>query len=71
MKSILVTIEVDGVRRATVSESPADPVDAPGEAWKDYRIFDEKGDYLSQHSCDTQSIEKKVCELIKHYRRDD
>lgn len=60
-------IHVDGVLRATASESPADPVDAPGEMWRDYRIFDEKGKYSSQHSAGDRLFEETVEWLRSSY----
>ncbi len=56
--------------RATVGEEPADPVDAPGEMWRDYRIFDEHGDYWSQHSCGEDSFDDTVERLKNGYTGD-
>lgn len=60
-------IFVDGVLRATVSEQPADPIDAPGRMWRDYRIFDEQGRYDSQHSAGGRSFDELVEWLWKSY----
>ncbi len=58
---------VDGVLRATASESPADPDDAPGEMWRDYRIFDEYGEYHSQHNGCRFTFDELVEHLTKNY----
>lgn len=60
-------ITVNGILRATASEQPGDPEDAPGEMWRDYRIFDDQGRYSSQHSAGQQTFEDTLKWLAEDY----
>jgi len=53
--------------RATIGECPADPIDAPGQMWRDYRVFDKDGGYHSQHSAGSETFDEVINRLVSGY----